>query len=80
MNSNDIGPSVGKGGNVFIYIFDHQVHVQLETGMLFKRLNDFWTNGNIGHKVTIHHIQVQVLNFGKVYFGCFFNKLPVISR
>src|SRR4030095_4924950 len=50
-----------KRRNIFIWIGNHQVDVQWKFRDLFDGLDDWRTDGNVWHKVSVHHVHMEEL-------------------
>ena len=47
--------------DVAIGIADHQVHVERQRGRLAQRLHDRHADGDVGHEVSVHHVDVDLI-------------------
>ncbi len=61
MNGKDIGAGGGKLRNVTVGVFDHQMHVEGEVRHLAQGGNHRWADGDVGHEMTIHDIDMQII-------------------
>ena len=59
MHCNCVGTGLTKRLDVFFGLHNHQVHIQWPIYMLSKRSNNRQTKTDIGHKHSIHHIEVH---------------------
>ena len=95
MDRNPIGAGIGEGGNVLVGILDHQVAVERNIHSLAQRRDHRRPDGNVGHKVTIHHIDMeqggatshrsvgilsQAGEIGRQNGRCYFNQNRLLSR
>jgi len=59
MDRNPIRAGIGESGNVRVTIFDHQVAVKGNIHSLAQGRNYRRPDGDVGHKVTVHHIHME---------------------
>ena len=64
VNSDDVGPGLGEVGDKGIDRRDHQVHVERQLGMAAQRLDHLGPDGDVGDKVAIHHVDMDVVRAG----------------
>src|SRR5690554_6845366 len=80
VHGDNLCPRRGKIGNVFIRVFDHKVHIQRQRGNWAKRLYHWGTNSDVGHEVTIHYINVDIVSACLLYRLYLFAEAGKISR
>ena len=54
-----VGPGVGELLEQDLGVVDHEVAVEEEVGALAQRLHDRRADGEVGHEVTVHHVDVE---------------------
>ncbi len=59
MHADPVGTGIDKGRNVLVGILDHQVNIQWHVHVFTQGGDHGRTNRDVGHKVTVHHIDVQ---------------------
>jgi hypothetical protein len=59
VDAHPVGPGLGKGGDELVRVLDHQVAVERQMGHLAQALDHHWPNGDVGHKMAVHHIHVD---------------------
>ena len=67
MDGDDVGTGLGKVGDIEIRILDHQVHIKRLGGDFTQGVDHQRTDSNVGNKVTVHDIDVNVIGAGTVY-------------
>jgi hypothetical protein len=66
VDRDDVGAGLGKGLEIGIAGRDHQVHVEHLFGVRAQRLHHVGTDGNIGHEVPVHHVDMDPVGAGGV--------------
>jgi hypothetical protein len=64
MDHDDIGAGLDEIGDVAVGIFYHQVDVQGERSYAAHCLNNQGADGDVGDKVPIHDVDVDVVGTG----------------
>jgi hypothetical protein len=59
VDAHPVGPGLGKGGNELVRILDHQVAIERQLGHLAQALDHWRPNGDVGHKMPVHHVHVD---------------------
>ena len=59
MNGNPVRTGFGERRDVVIGIFDHQVAVERNIHRLAQAGDDRRANGDVGHEMTVHHVDMQ---------------------
>ena len=59
MDRHPVCPGVGEGRNIVVSIFDHQMAVEGNVDRLEEAPDHRRSDRNIGHKVAIHHINME---------------------
>ena len=59
VHRNPIHARVGKCGNKFVGVLDHQVAVERQFGVLADRGDDGRPDGDVGDKVAVHHVDMD---------------------
>ena len=54
-----VGAGVGEVGDQHAGVVDHQVAVEEQVGVCAQRLHHRRTDGEVGHEVAVHHVDVQ---------------------
>src|SRR3954454_14251527 len=71
---------IGEIRDVSVGIRDHQMHVQRKLGYLPDRSDDWGTNCNVGHKMSIHYIDVQQMGARLFHLPYVFPKRCKVCR
>src|SRR5262245_7010990 len=66
MHRDDVRARLGEGFEVGIARRDHQVHVEDLAAMRPQRLHDVRPDGDVGHEVAVHHVDVDPVGAGLV--------------
>src|SRR5580658_8394442 len=66
MDGKRIGPCLDECADILLGIFDHQMSVKREPSDFPYRLHHRHTDRKIGHKMSVHHVEVD-----RVGPGCF---------
>ncbi len=61
VNGYPICTGVNKRRDELVRILDHQVHIQRHRDCFFQRADHRRADGDVRHKMAIHHINVQEL-------------------
>ena len=64
MHGDDVGAGLGEGFEIGIARRDHQVHVERLVGVLAQRLHDVRADGDIGHEMPVHHVDMHPVGAG----------------
>jgi len=74
MNSDDIGPSFAKRGDIGIDGSDHQVHVERFYAVWPERLHHAGADRQIRHEMTVHNVDMNVVGASLVDCSDLFTK------
>ena len=74
LNTDDVRAGFGEVLDVLLGLNNHQVHIQRLAGHRPQGLHDHRSNGDVGHKAAIHHIDVNPVSAGLV------NRPHVLSK
>ena len=66
MHGNDVGARLGEGFEIRIARRDHQVHVERFFGVRPDRFDDVGPDGNIGHEMAVHDVDMDPVGAGGV--------------
>ena len=72
MHRDDVGAGFGEGLEIGIARCDHEMHVEGLFGEGTKGLHHCWADGNIGHKMAVHHVDVDPIGAGGLNRAYFF--------
>ena len=64
MHGDDIGPGGGEIGDIGIDRTNHQMHVEGQVTVAAHSLDHVRPERQIGHEMTIHHIEMDVIGAG----------------
>ena len=59
MEADDIGPGLGEILQILIHRRDHQMHVERLGRMGAQRLHHGGPDGDIGHEMPVHHVDMN---------------------
>ena len=59
VDADPVGPGVGKGGDEFVGVLDHQVAVERQVGGFAQALDDRRPDGDVGHEMAVHDVHVD---------------------
>jgi hypothetical protein len=59
MHAHPVGASLGKRLDEFVGIVDHHVAVEGQMGDAAQGLDYRWAQSEVGHKVTVHHVDMN---------------------
>ena len=59
MHGDTVGASLDERLEITIRVLDHQVHVERQPGDLADGLDDRRANGDVGHEVPVHDVDVH---------------------
>ena len=59
VHADPVGPGLGKGGDEFVGVLDHQVAVERQVGGLAQALDHRRPDGDVGHEMAVHHVHVD---------------------
>src|SRR5207248_7840488 len=55
---------VGERLEVVAGVVDHEVTIEVERGVGAQRLHDWRPDGEVGHEVAVHHVDVEQVGLG----------------
>ena len=64
MDGEQVCPRLGKGANIPLRLFNHQVYVQKLAGAGAQGLDHRHADGNVGDKHAVHHVHVEPVGVG----------------
>jgi len=64
VDGNDVGASLGEGLDIGVDGIDHQMNVENPVGMRTQRFHHARPEGDVGHEVSIHHIEMNPVGAG----------------
>jgi hypothetical protein len=67
MDRDDIGTGLGKGLQIGLGRGDHQMHIKGHFGVLAQRFDQAGAEGDIGHKMPIHDVEMQPIRAGGLH-------------
>ena len=67
MNRNDVCTCLGKGFYEIIYRRNHKVNIKRQVAVFSNGGDDFRAKGNVGDKVPVHHINMDIVGPGLCY-------------
>src|SRR5581483_2307693 len=67
VNDDDIGSGMGKGFDVVLRVGNHQMGFKRKGGGAAYRFHNYWPHCDIGHKMAVHHVNLDTLS--AAYFG-----------
>ena len=79
MDCKNVGPTVSERLKIDLGVRDHQMDVEYKVGALSNRLDDEWTKCQVRHEVSVHHIQVDILDPRILDFSDLCFEVPEIS-
>src|SRR5262249_19319442 len=59
MHGNPVSSRIYKRGDIQVWVFDHQVHVEGQPGDFAQAGYHRRANGDVGNKVAVHHVNMQ---------------------
>jgi len=89
MHGNPVRSRFGEGPDVFVWILYHEMAIERQPGCFAQRFHDGRPDGQIGHKMTVHDVDVdcagasshcpfnlvrQMGKVGRKYRGCKFDQ------
>ena len=74
MDADDIRPRGREGLKIGIHWRDHQVDVEGQADMGLKCLHHIRTDGDVGHEMAVHDINMQPVGTCDFQCPCFFAK------
>ena len=80
MHGDDVGAGLGEGFEVGIARRDHQVHVERLLGNRPDRLHHVGADGDIGHEVPVHHVDMDPVGAGGFDCADFIAQFGEIGR
>ena len=80
VDRNPVRAGSGERRNKFIRIFDHQVAVERNVHSFTQGRDYRWTDRNIGHKVAVHHINMEEGGATSHRGVCIFRQAGEIGR
>ena len=66
MHRDDVGAGGGEGLDIWIAGRNHQMHVERLLGMRTERLDHVGADGDVRHKMAVHHIDMDPVAAGGV--------------
>ena len=66
MHRDDVGTGLGEGFEIGIARRDHQMHVKQLVAVRTQRLHDIRADGDVGHEMAIHHVDMDPVGPGLV--------------
>ena len=72
VDGDRVRPCLGKGVQIGIDRRDHQMHVERLGGVRAQRLHHRRADGDVGHEMPVHHIDVDPVGAGGVDGPSFF--------
>ena len=64
MHGDDVAARIGEGRQERIARLDHQVAIEDLVGAVAHRLDDRRSEGNVGHIVPVHHVEMDPVGTG----------------
>ncbi len=83
MDCQHISSCLSEGLKVAFRLLDHQVHIQHGSGFISQRtqcLHDQRTNGDVGHEMPIHHVDVEPVGPGAEGFAALVFETSKVGR
>ena len=80
MDQDDIRAGADEIGQIALRLNNHQVDIERQAGALAGGLDHQRTNGDIGHKTAIHHINVDTVRAGLLDLGNLLAEAPKVGR
>src|SRR5580704_13192428 len=59
MDADPVGAGLGKGGDEFVGILDHQVAIEGQLGVFAQGGDDGRADGEVGDEVTVHYVDMD---------------------
>ena len=59
MDRQDVASRLSKCGEVGVDRRDHQMDIKRQIAVRSERANDVWADGDIGHEMPVHHINMN---------------------
>ena len=80
MHCDDVGAGLGEGLEIGIAGRDHQVYVERLLGDGADRLHHRGADGDVGHEVPVHHVDMDPVGAGGLDCADFIAQLGEIGR
>ena len=67
MDGDVVAAGLGEGLEIGVAGRDHQMHVEDLLGVRAHRLDDVGAEGDVGHEMPVHHVEMDPVGAGRVH-------------
>ncbi len=64
VHGDEIGARLGESPDIGVDRFDHQMRVERAGGVWAQRLHDSRAEGDVGHEMAVHHVEMKPIGAG----------------